>query len=104
MQPEEAVRLQSDTTLVLRPAGRVVEEFSTTPFDRGSGERQAGQDGQDHHPHGSADEHIQILGDQANRLSQNAMLENLGSTPDYYLKASAPSSMGASRNIFLSVR
>jgi protease-4 len=32
--PDETVHLQGDTTLVLRPAGRVVEEFSTTPFDR----------------------------------------------------------------------
>lgn len=34
LEEEESLRLQNDTTLVLRPYGVVVEEYSTTPMDR----------------------------------------------------------------------
>lgn len=34
LEPEDSYRLQSDTTLVLRPYGDVVEQYSTTPTDR----------------------------------------------------------------------
>ena len=34
LAPQEVVRMQDDTTLVLRPYGEVVDEYTTTPFDR----------------------------------------------------------------------
>jgi len=34
LEPKETYRLQSDTTLVLRPYGNVVEQYSSTPMDR----------------------------------------------------------------------
>lgn len=34
VQPAETFRLKSDSTLVIRPYGNVVEQFSTTPLDR----------------------------------------------------------------------
>ncbi len=39
---EEALRLKPDTTLVVRPYGKIVEQYSTTPFDRAI-EEAAGQ-------------------------------------------------------------
>jgi protease-4 len=34
LQPEETFRLKSETTLVIRPYGNVVEQFTSTPMDR----------------------------------------------------------------------
>ena len=34
MQPEETFRLKSETTLVIRPYGNVVEQYTSTPMDR----------------------------------------------------------------------
>ncbi len=34
LAPRETLVIESDTTLVLRPEGNIVEEYSTTPFDR----------------------------------------------------------------------
>ena len=34
MQPAESFRLKSDTTLVIRPYGNVVEQYTSTPMDR----------------------------------------------------------------------
>ncbi len=34
LQPPETYRLKSDSTLVIRPYGNVVEQFTTTPLDR----------------------------------------------------------------------
>ena len=34
LQPPETYRLKSESTLVIRPYGNVVEQFTTTPMDR----------------------------------------------------------------------
>ena len=34
LQPPETFRLKPDSTLVIRPYGRVVEQYTTTPMDR----------------------------------------------------------------------
>jgi len=34
LRPPDTFRLKSDTTLVIRPYGKVVEQYTTTPLDR----------------------------------------------------------------------
>ena len=34
VQPQELSRLKSDSTLVIRPYGKIVEQYTTTPLDR----------------------------------------------------------------------